>query len=541
MALAQAVEPPTDSSAAQGKTTHSIRFWLFMVGAVTAAAGLLFGYDQGVISGALDFIKEDFHLSTTLVQVVTSWVALGALVGAATGGWIADSIGRRRAGMLGGVLFIVGALIQAFSLDTGMLVLGRFVIGSGVGVASVAAPLYAAEMAPSKLRGRFVSTYQLAITMGILFAYIVDAILTRTGNWRLMLGVSAVVGVLLVIGMFVVPETARWLIRQKRSDEARQTLEKVRPAELVDEKLQSIAGEIDEEEVGRFRELFQPALRRPLYIGVTLAILQQVTGINAIIYYADEIFADAGFTSVEAQADATLVAVGVVNVLATLIAVAFIDKVGRRPLLFAGLTGMFVALTGAALAFLFIDPDMHPTGPSVLGIATMACVVVFIASFAFSMGPITWTIINEIYPTRIRGKAVALATSVNWLGVFLVSQFFLTFVDTVGTSVTFGLFAAMTVLTFLFVLTKVPETKGYTLEEISGIWESPAGKRPAPAGGIRGLAVPDSYVTDSLDAVAERDAVETLERLGKTPPARPRGDRRDAATVEEPGGNGSGG
>lgn len=446
--------------------------WLTLVGVVTLLAGILFGYDQGVISGALPFITSAFDLSRRLSEVVTSWVTLGALVGALAAGLLADRLGRRHTLMLAGAVFMVGAGVSGLAPDTAVLVAGRFVVGFGVGVASVAAPLYAAEMAPKATRGRFVSTYQLAITIGILIAYVVDDVLSPSGSWRIMLAGAAVPGLLLVLAMIEMPESPRWLMKVHRRDDAADTLRRVRGSTGVDAALDAVEAELaDERDQASWGEVFGKTLRRPLLVGVGLAVFQQITGINAIIYYANEIFAKAGFTTPEQQAKATLYAIGVVNVLATLIAVGFVDKVGRRPLLLAGLVGMTLSLATVGFAFLAFDETATQSGPSTVGIVTVICLVVFIASFAFSLGPVVWTVINEIYPNRVRGRAVAVATAVNWASAFVVSQSFLTLVDRIGTAATFWLFSGFSVVAFLWIWRKVPETKGRSLEEIQEIWE----------------------------------------------------------------------
>jgi sugar porter (SP) family MFS transporter len=444
------------------------------VGGVTFLAGLLFGYDQGVISGALPLLQKDLDLSTLESEIVTSWVTLGALFGALVAGGTADRIGRRWTAVVAGVLFAAGALIEAVSPGAGMLTFGRVVTGLGVGFASVVAPLYAAEMAPKWLRGRFVSTYQLAITVGILFAYLADDALTGSDRWRLMFGLAVIPGVALVIGFLVMPESARWLLKMGRRDEARASLVKVDGPEIADAELAQIEKDLvaDEQEgQASWGEVANPTLRRALWVGVGLAVLQQVTGINAIIYYANEIFAEAGFTTAEQQAKATLWAVGVVNVLATLIAVAWVDKFGRRPLLLTGLVGMTLSLSAVGLSFAAMENTAESaTSTTVGGIVTVLALVVFIASFAFSMGPIVWTLISEIYPNRVRGRAISVATAANWLAAFLVAQFFLSLVDAIGESTTFFLFAALCVVSFVFVWYLVPETKGRSLEEIQERW-----------------------------------------------------------------------
>ncbi|HEX6725564.1 MAG TPA: sugar porter family MFS transporter, partial [Gaiella sp.] len=324
------------------------------------------------------------------------------------------------------------------------------------------------------LRGRFVSTYQLAITVGILFAYLADDALTGSDRWRLMFGLAVIPGVALVIGFLVMPESARWLLKMGRRDDARASLVKVDGPETADAELAQIETDllVDQQEgQASWGEVMAPSLRRALWVGIGLAVLQQVTGINAIIYYANEIFAEAGFTTAEQQAKATLWAVGVVNVLATLIAVAWVDKFGRRPLLLTGLVGMTVSLAAVGLSFAAMENTAETaTSTTVGGIVTVLALVVFIASFAFSMGPIVWTLISEIYPNRVRGRAISVATAANWLAAFLVAQFFLSLVDAIGESTTFFLFSALCVVSFVFVWYLVPETKGRSLEEIQERW-----------------------------------------------------------------------
>jgi sugar porter (SP) family MFS transporter len=445
------------------------------VGGVTFLAGLLFGYDQGVISGALPLLQKDLGLSTLESEIVTSWVTLGALFGALVAGGTADRIGRRWTAVAAGVLFAIGALIEAVAPGPGMLTFGRVVTGLGVGSASVVAPLYAAEMAPKRLRGRFVSTYQLAITVGIFFAYLADDALTGSDRWRLMFALAVIPGAALVVGFLVMPESARWLLKMGRREEARASLVKVDGPELADSELETIEADLEAEALegqASWSEVFSPGLRRALWVGVGLATLQQVTGINAIIYYANEIFAEAGFTTAEQQAKATLYAVGAVNVLATFIAVAWVDRFGRRPLLFSGLIGMTVSLAAVGFSFAALEnqPEGGPTSTTVGGLVTVLALVVFIASFAFSLGPIVWTIISEIYPNRVRGRAMAVATAVNWFAAFIVAQFFLSLVDAIGESTTFFMFSALCIVTYAFVHRWVPETKGKSLEEIQERW-----------------------------------------------------------------------
>ncbi len=474
--MAISTEGPVATEPAQPKARVGV--WLLMVGLVVMLGGLLFGYDQGVISGAIEGIQNEFHLSSFMTEVVTSWVTLGAMVGALVAGLLADRVGRRFTLMVAAVLFMVGAAVEALAPGQWVLVVGRLVVGFGVGVASLAAPLYAAEQAPSRLRGRFVSTYQLSITIGIFIAYLVDQALTNDDNWRLMLGISAVPALLLVIVILPMPDTPRWLLKVGRRKDAAAALTKVRPDVDAEAELNEVARLAEAEgEAASWGEVFSRRLRKPLMVGFGLAIFQQLTGINAIIYYADKIFAAAGFSTPADQAAATTWAIGGVNVLATLIAVAYVDRFGRRPLLLCGLVGMATSLATVGICFRYMDnvdtstAAKTGTGPTDAGVVTLVALVVFIISFAFSLGPVTWTVISEIFPTRVRGRAMSVATAVNWFSAWLVSQFFLTLIDAIGTSLTFGLFAAVSVVAYIWVWRKVPETKGRSLEEIQLLWD----------------------------------------------------------------------
>lgn len=448
---------------------------LWLVGVVIAVAGLLFGYDQGVISGALRGIEHSFQVGTTAIEIITSWVTLGALIGALIAGQMADRLGRRPTILLAGALFTGGAIVEWAAPGTVVLVIGRVIVGVGVGVASVAAPLYAAEMAPTRLRGRFVSIYQLGITVGIFLAYLVDELL-KNDQWRIMLGACAVVGIALILAILPLPDSVRWYLKMGRRRDAEAAIARV---ESGDPEVALAAMERDlaqdATQQASWGEVFSQRWRRPLLIGVGLAVFQQITGINAIIYYADKIFGAAGFHTPAEQMAATTFAVGAVNVLATLIAVFFVDRLGRKPLLLTGLVGMAISLTVVGIAFQQLGHvTVHSKGTGVntseAGIYTLVALVVYIASFAFSLGPVTWTMINEVFPRAIRGRAVSVATGVNWLAAWLVSQFFLTMTNDIGESGTFWVFAGLCVVAFLWIWRRVPETGGLTLEEIERMW-----------------------------------------------------------------------
>src|ERR1700678_3284340 len=388
--------------------------------AVILLAGALFGYDQGVISGALIGIEKAFDVGHVALEIVTSWVTLGAMFGSLAGGYVADLFGRKRTLLAAAALFIIGAAVEALAPNVPVLVFGRLVAGFGVGVAAVAAPLYAAELAPAAQRGRFVSSYQLAITIGIFVAYLVDEALAGPDGWRMMLGVAAVPGALLALAVLIAVESPRWFAKVGRREDALRTRVALGAEHDAEARLAAIAKSLRAEvKTPSWAEVFAPRWRAPLIIGLGLAVLQQLTGINAIIYYSNSIFAAAGFATPAEQAQATTWGIGAVNVLSTFIAIAFIDGLGRRPLLIAGLIGM--ALSLAVVGFAFWQSGTDGSLGSSAGVITLGALVVFIISFAFSAGPVTWTVINEIYPNGIRGRAVAGGTAGNWGGALLVS------------------------------------------------------------------------------------------------------------------------
>jgi len=443
-------------------------FWATLVGAVSITSGLAFGYDQGVIGGAITFMQDEFGFGSFVEGMITSWVTIGALFGALFGGGLADRLSRKKALIIAAYLLIAGSVVQAIAPSVAVLIAGRFVIGAGVGIASVAAPMYVAESAPAALRGRYVSGYQLAITIGIFVAQFVDYGLSGSGEWRLMVGLGAVTGLLLLLASYPVPHSARWLLSVGRRDDAAESIRKTRGEAAVGEQLAAIEADLHDQRSAQWSELLVGGARKALVVAVGLAIIQQLTGINAVIYYSNQILADAGFVTESAQAGASLIAVGLVNVLATLIALAFVDRLGRRPLLIAGMTGMFAGLAGLTVTFLYeaTPGDTH----SIPGSLALISMVVFIASFAFSLGPVVWTIISEVFPNQVRAKGMSVATAVNWGAAFVLTLLFPDLLDWLGNSGTFGLLAAFTVVSMLWVHRMVPETKGKTLEEVTAMF-----------------------------------------------------------------------
>jgi SP family galactose:H+ symporter-like MFS transporter len=436
-----------------------MRAYVLLVASVAALGGLLFGYDTGVISGAVLFITKDFALPMRLQAFTISVVLIGCIAGSAVAGAVADRIGRRWTLFVAGVIFFVGGIVSALAPNEAMLLAGRLVVGVAIGFSSVVAPLYISEVAPASVRGALVSLYQFAITVGILMAYLVDYALAAAEQWRWMLGLAVVPALILMAGMVGMPESPRYLFKIGLGGRARDELQRIYrdPAEEAQEEV-SILESLQVKSQG-FEVFRQPSIRLALFIGVTLAVLQQITGINTVIYYGPQIFQMAGIASAGGSIFAQTL-VGTVNCLTTLIAIFFVDRLGRKPLLYAGLSGMFLGL--AALAYAFSQP--HLSGS--LGTIALVSMMFYVGCFAFSFGPILWLLLSEIFPLRARGLGMSISTVANWIGNFLVSQFFLVMVARLGQSATFGVYAALCIVTILFVRAMVPETKRELLERI---------------------------------------------------------------------------
>ena len=448
------------SPTARGEDRRKERV-LLLIAATAALCGLLFGYDTGVISGALLFVKKDFALSSFLQGVVTSAVLAGAAVGAGYSGRLADRIGRRRTVIAVAILFFVTSLMTGLAPNVVWLVIGRVFSGVAIGICSFAGPLYISEISPAERRGALVSLNQLLITVGIVVAYLTDYLFAYGEHWRWMFIVATVPAAALWIGMLVLPESPRWLANQGQYALARQVLERIRSAEQADRELSAIEADTGEGQT-RWAELLAPEYRPALILGIGLAIFQQITGINTIIYYAPTIFQLAGFNSA-AQSILATAGVGVVNVLMTIVSLRLLDRVGRRPLLLTGIAGMIASL--AALGFVFRAARDSAT----LGSLAVLSVMIYVGSFAISLGPIFWLLISEIYPLRIRGAAMGIATMSNWSFNLLVALTFLALIDRLGPTYTFWLYSLVSIGSFVFCYALVPETKGRTLEEIEDL------------------------------------------------------------------------
>jgi sugar porter (SP) family MFS transporter len=432
--------------------------FLFAVGAIAALGGFLFGYDTGVISGALLYIKGDLHASQFQQQAIVGALLLGAVAGALASGYLADAISRRWTKVVSGTVYSLAALACAFSQSADQLIAARFVLGLSVGTASFVSPMYLAELSPKRIRGGLVSFNQLMIVSGILIAYIVNFALKGIGsdNWRWMLGLGAVPGAALAIGMCLMPYSPRWLVERGREDEARETLVRTHRDEEVDEELDDIKKVASAE--ASIRSLFGASVRPMLIVGLGLAIFQQLVGINTIIYYAPTILSFSGAST--GKAIGQTVFIGVTNVVFTLVAILLLDRLGRRVFLLVGTVGLTIAL--AVLGAFFYSSSLQQNA----GWLALVALIVYIACFAMGLGPIFWLMISEIFPLELRGPAMALCTMANWLFNFIVSFTFLSAVDALGKDGTFWLYAVIGVIAVAFFWRAVPETNGRSLEEI---------------------------------------------------------------------------
>ncbi len=429
-----------------------------LVASVAAIAGILFGFDTGVISGALLFIKNDFTLSPFMNGLIVAAVSVGALLGAVVSGGFADYYGRRKLLIITAFIFIVGTLGSALANSVAVLYLGRMIIGIAIGIASYTAPLYISEVSPANYRGLLVSLNQLAITLGIMLAYVVDALFATSESWRWMFGMGVFPAATLFIGMLFLPRSPRWLLYKGHAEEAKKTLQKIRETDDVEEELNEIKNSFVVK--SDWRMLFQSWLWPAIIVSLGLAFFQQATGINAIIYFAPTIFEMAGFKTALIAILATA-GVGFVNVLFTIIALPLIDRWGRRPLLIVGVTGMLISLVALSVAFHY----GASAGP-VLKWTALGSILVYIACFAISLGPIMWLMFAEIFPLEIRGLGASLASATCWGFTGVVALTFLPLVNRLGPTGTFVIFSIISVLALIFVIRKIPETKGVTLERI---------------------------------------------------------------------------
>jgi sugar porter (SP) family MFS transporter len=427
---------------------------------VSALGSFLFGFDTAVISGTTKFITEYFSLTDATLGMTVSIALWGTVIGSIVIGKPGDVFGRRVMLSTCGVLYFTSAIGCALAESWYVLLFSRFLGGLAIGAASVMAPMYIAEIAPGRLRGRLVAVAQFNIVIGILVAFFSNYLLVDIGanNWRWMFGVMAFPAALFFLLLFFVPESPRWLVKQRLVDKARSVLQKV-GAENLESELTDIVNSLKEEFGQGVTKLFQKKYRFPIMCAVLLAVFNQLSGINVIMYYAPLIFEKAGASTNAAMLQA--VAVGVTNLVFTIVAMFFIDKLGRKTLLLIGAVGMFVSLAGAAFHYYFENLFS--------GVGIVIFIVGFIAFFAFSQGAVIWVFLAEIFPNKVRAKGQALGSFAHWIMNALIGLVFPVVLSALGGGTVFMFFAVMMIPFFFFVWKMMPETKGKSLEELERV------------------------------------------------------------------------
>lgn len=472
-------------------STTSSRFtYLALICLIAALGGFLFGFDTAVISGVVGFVKDEFSMSAAMEGWFVSCALLGCIIGVAFAGKLSDSYGRKKVLLLSALLFTASAIGCMLAKGEAVLISFRFIGGLGIGVASMVSPLYISEFSPARLRGRMVTLYQLAITIGILCAYFSNATLLKyslndafsmegflhwivTAHvWRSMLGMGVLPAAIFFICLFFVPESPRWLLMRDQEQKAKKLLGKVNDEITTQQEVDAIKSSFTNEK-GSFKDLLSPVYRPALIIGLLLPFLSQVSGINAIIYYGPRILDEAGFTL--GGAFGGQVTIGIVNVIFTFVAIFTVDKWGRKPLLNLGVSLAIVALIAIGILF---QMDI------VSGTWILLLLLLYIASFAFSFGPVCWVIIGEIFPTAVRGRAMALGTLSLWVANFFIGQLTPMMLDGIGPAGTFWIFAVLCSPTLWLVRKLIPETKGRSLEEIEQYWKETSKTRTTSAGKV---------------------------------------------------------
>ncbi|MCJ7696028.1 MAG: sugar porter family MFS transporter [Anaerolineaceae bacterium] len=466
---------------AKGKYNKSV---VIVIASIAATGGLLFGFDTGVISGAIPFLQDYFELTDSQVETVTALGLIGAVVGAIVTGRLSDYLGRKKVILASAFVFATGAIWTGFAPTVTQLMISRFYLGLAIGVSSFAVPLYISEISPTKIRGTLVSMFQLLITVGILTAYLSDNALADNNNlecWRPMLWVGVIPAIVLFVGMFFLPETPRWLMSKGREVEGEKVLRRVEDPSLIENSMAAMRADIaiDASQAG-WKEIFKPWLRNALIIAVGIMFFQQFVGINTVIYYSPKIFLAAGFEGAEA-AIAASVSVGAVNVFFTIVSLFVIDRLGRRKLYFIGLAGIAVALISMGLGFML---------PGVTKWFLVISVLVYIAFFAISLGPLGWLMVTEVFPTRVRGLGASIGSLSNWGFNTLVVWTFYKMASAIGNAKdvvvpegqdlsdicpscvgsVFWIFAAVALIGLVWGYYYIPETKGVSLEKIEEHW-----------------------------------------------------------------------
>jgi MFS transporter, SP family, arabinose:H+ symporter len=459
------------------KQTVPNKKYFFLICFIAALGGFLFGFDTAVISGVLEFVSKDFHFNLLMEGWFVSSALLGCIIGVAGAGKLSDRYGRKKIMILSASLFFISAIGCMFATNSSLLISFRLIGGLGIGVASMVCPLYIAEFSPSNFRGRMVTLYQLAITLGIVAAYFTNAYLVRISLaetfggwfhyiitqdvWRSMIGIGVIPAFLFLVFLFLVPESPRWLLVNGKEAEALKYLQKINTPEVARQEAREIQ-ESTKGESGSIKELFSPVYRVALIVGLSLPFLSQLSGINAIIYFGPSILDKAGFSLGAALGGQ--VTIGIINVLFTFVAIFTVDKWGRKPLLIIGISGAVISLI--VIGFLFQFNIIE--GPWIL-----IFILLFIACFAFSFGPVSWIIISEIFPNAVRGRAMSLATLSLWIANFFVGQLtpLMLKSESWGPAATFWTFAVLCAPALWITWKLIPEIKGKSLEDIEKYWK----------------------------------------------------------------------
>ncbi|KAL6532116.1 Integrin alpha chain-like protein (Alpha-int1) [Orobanche gracilis] len=447
----------------------------------------------GVISGALLYIRDDFEVvnrRSFLQETIVSMAIVGAIIGAAVGGWINDTFGRKKATLSADVVFALGSIVMAAAPDPYILIFGRLLVGLGVGVASVTAPVYIAEASPSEVRGALVSTNVLMITGGQFLSYLVNLAFTEVpGTWRWMLGISALPAIAQFFLMLFLPESPRWLYLKKDKSKAILVLSKIYDPLRLEEEIDQLATDLEEERQRKTRVSYSDVfrskeLRLAFLAGSGLQAFQQFTGINTVMYYSPTIVQMAGFSSNQSAILISLI-VAFMNAIGTILGIYLIDHVGRRKLALGSLCGVIISLIVLAVAFILAPSGSANGVYNQYGWIAVVGLGLYIAFFAPGMGPVPWTVNSEIYPGAYRGVCGGMSATVNWISNLIVAQSFLSVVEGVGIGPTFLIFAGVAVIAFVFVAILVPETKGLRVEEVERIWKERASGRGGAVSGLR--------------------------------------------------------
>jgi len=442
--------------------------YVYRCTSVAAIGGLLFGYDTAVIAGAIGFMQLKYALSPGMMGWIASCALIGCVFGAIIAGIISDRIGRKKVLMVSGLLFAISSIGILIPLNLICFVIFRLIGGLGIGIASMVVPMYISEIAPPAVRGRLISINQLGIVIGILVIFFVNAYIaslhsdgwTIAVGWRYMFGSGGIPAIAFILLLFFVPESPRWLAQKNLWTEAAAVLNKLNSPETANAELDAIRESMTGE-TGSFSELWSPRLRMVTIIGIALASFSQITGINAVMYYAPEIFKAAGDGVQSALLQTILV--GVVNIISTIVAIVYVDKLGRKLMLLIGSAGMVIFL---ALIGIFFFAGMTR------GYWVIVAILGYVSFFGISLGPLTFVVVAEIFPNRVRAKAISIAILCLWVSTFIVSLVFPALLKFFGGAYTFWLFMILSILTFLFIWKKLPETKGKTLEEIERYWSN---------------------------------------------------------------------